>query len=131
VVNQPGQEANHCRHEICEFFFSFLIHVRRTAIKDRNNFVGFEADTAVTTKNAVFWDEAPCGLIVNRRFGGACRLYLQSITISYISIFSNLTMEAIGSSETSVYNKPIGRHIPENGRKDETAGSAVVLCSVA
>jgi hypothetical protein len=32
--------------------------------------VGFEAFTAVTTKNAVFWDVAPYRSCVNRRFGG-------------------------------------------------------------
>jgi hypothetical protein len=31
--------------------------------------VGFEVFTAVTMKNAVFWDVTPCGFIVNRRFG--------------------------------------------------------------
>jgi hypothetical protein len=30
-----------------------------------------------TLKNAVFWDVEPCGLIINRRFGGTCRLRLQ------------------------------------------------------
>jgi hypothetical protein len=28
-------------------------------------------------KNAVFWDVAPCGYCVNRRFGGMYRLHLQ------------------------------------------------------
>jgi hypothetical protein len=33
--------------------------------------VGFEVFTAVTTKNAVFWDVAPCrSYEINRRFGG-------------------------------------------------------------
>jgi hypothetical protein len=27
-------------------------------------------------KNAVFWDVAPCGFIINKRFGGRCRLHL-------------------------------------------------------
>jgi hypothetical protein len=39
--------------------------------------VGFEVFTAVTMKNAVFWDVAPCGFIINRRFEGTCRLHLQ------------------------------------------------------
>jgi hypothetical protein len=30
----------------------------------------FEVFTAVTTKNAVFWDVMPCGSCKNRRFGG-------------------------------------------------------------
>jgi hypothetical protein len=40
-------------------------------------FVGFEVFTAVTVKNAVSWDVAPCGSFKNRRFGVTCRLLLQ------------------------------------------------------
>jgi hypothetical protein len=32
---------------------------------------------AVTVKNAVFWDIAPCRSCVNRRFGGKYCLYIQ------------------------------------------------------
>jgi hypothetical protein len=39
--------------------------------------VGFEVFMAVTKKNAVFWDAAPCGFIINRSFGGTCLLHLQ------------------------------------------------------
>jgi hypothetical protein len=44
-----------------------------------NNFVvvRFEVFTAVTMKNAVFWDMAPCRSCVNGRFGGTYLLYLQ------------------------------------------------------
>jgi hypothetical protein len=42
-------------------------------------FVRFEVFTAVTMKNAVFWDVAPCKYFVNRRFGGTYRLHLQGI----------------------------------------------------
>jgi hypothetical protein len=76
---------------------------------------------AVTMKNAVLWDVAPCRYFVSRRFGGTYRLHLQGIRnpramnqreqtayiyllmlvhrswISYI-----LKMGAICSSETSV-----------------------------
>jgi hypothetical protein len=38
--------------------------------------VRFEGFTAVATKNAVFWDVAPCRSCVNRRFGGTYRLHL-------------------------------------------------------
>jgi hypothetical protein len=38
---------------------------------------GFEVFTAVSMKNAVFWDVAPCGFIIDRRFGGTCPLHLQ------------------------------------------------------
>jgi hypothetical protein len=37
-------------------------------------YVRFEVSTAVTMKNAVLWDVAPCWYCVNRRFGGTYRL---------------------------------------------------------
>jgi hypothetical protein len=40
---------------------------------------GFEVFMAVTMKNAILWDVAPCGFIINRRFGGMCRLHLHGI----------------------------------------------------
>jgi hypothetical protein len=40
-------------------------------------YVGFEVVTAVTMKNAVFWDVATSRSCVNRRFGGTYRLHLQ------------------------------------------------------
>jgi hypothetical protein len=36
-----------------------------------------EVFTAVTMKNAIFWDVVPCRSCVNRRFGGTYRLHLQ------------------------------------------------------
>jgi hypothetical protein len=79
-------------------------------------------------KNAVFWDVAPYGFNINRRFGGTCRLYFQGrrnntsqsvsnrLTLFLACVISSvLRMEATCSSETSVYNKPTGRHIPEGG----------------
>jgi hypothetical protein len=42
-------------------------------------YVRSEVFTAVTMKNAVFWDVALCRYFVNRRFGGTYRLHLQSI----------------------------------------------------
>jgi hypothetical protein len=41
--------------------------------------VRFDVFTAVTVKNAVFWDVAPCRYFVNRRFGGTYRLHLEGI----------------------------------------------------
>jgi hypothetical protein len=38
--------------------------------EDRRRDVRFEVFTAVTMKNAVFWDVTPCGSCKNRRFGG-------------------------------------------------------------
>jgi hypothetical protein len=37
----------------------------------------FEVFTAVTMKNAVFWDVAPCRSCVNRRLGETYRLHMQ------------------------------------------------------
>jgi hypothetical protein len=42
----------------------------------------FEVFTAVTMKNAVFWDVAPCRSCVNRRFGGTYSLHLQGRKIA-------------------------------------------------
>jgi hypothetical protein len=39
-------------------------------------FTEFEV-TAVTMKNAAFWDVAPCGSCKNRQSGGTCSLHLQ------------------------------------------------------
>jgi hypothetical protein len=120
----------------------------------------------VTTKNAVFWDVAPCISCVNRRFGGRYRFHLQGRTSvsswpcrscvnrrfgrtyrlhlqgrnirergssvsrwpcrscvnqpsahagSSLADFSTLKMEAIHSSETSVYTRSTRHHIPEDG----------------
>jgi hypothetical protein len=100
---------------------------------------------AVTMKNDVFWDVAPCRSCVNRRFGGTYRLHLQGRKISlsmwlqteplsqlgvfdwWLSLqppahagssladFSTLKMEAIRSSETSVHTRSTQSHIPEDG----------------
>jgi hypothetical protein len=39
-------------------------------------YVGFEVFTALTMKNAVFWDVVLCGFCKNQRFGGTYRLHL-------------------------------------------------------
>jgi hypothetical protein len=55
-------------------------------------------------KNAVFWGVAPC------------RLQLPAHAGSSIADFSNLKMEAIRSSETSVQSTTsTRRHTPEDG----------------
>jgi hypothetical protein len=43
--------------------------------------VGFEVFTAVT-ENAVFWDVASPGFVINQRFGGKCHHNLQRRFIS-------------------------------------------------
>jgi hypothetical protein len=57
-------------------------------------------------KNIVHWDVVPCGFIINRRFGGTCRLVFR--------VEERTKMEATRSSETSVYSKLTRRHIPED-----------------
>jgi hypothetical protein len=44
-------------------------------LEDNIKTVGFDVFTAVTMKNAVFWNVAPCRSCVNRRFGGTCSLH--------------------------------------------------------
>jgi hypothetical protein len=60
-----------------------------------------------------FWDAMPCRYCVNRRFGGTYRLNLQGIKLREQR--TTLKMEAIRSSETSVYTIYTRRHIPEDG----------------
>jgi hypothetical protein len=47
-------------------FIDFLSYILADRIID----VRFEAFTAVTMKNGVFWDVTPCGSSKNPRFGG-------------------------------------------------------------
>jgi hypothetical protein len=68
-------------------------------------FVRFEIFTAVTMKNAVFWDVAPC----------ISRLQPPAYAGPSLADFVTLKMEAIRSSETSVHTRSTQRHIPEDG----------------
>jgi hypothetical protein len=44
------------------------------------NYVGFEVLTAVVMKSSIFWDIRPWSpLKINRRFGGTCRLRVESL----------------------------------------------------
>jgi hypothetical protein len=60
---------------------------------------GSEVFTAVTMKNAVFWDVMQCISCMNRRFGGTCRLVTANV-VPNTSILFTLMIEAILSSET-------------------------------
>jgi hypothetical protein len=67
-------------------------------------------------KNAVFWDMALCGFIINQRLEGTCPLYLQGTrNKASEENCSTLKMEATRSSEMLDYNKPTRGHIPEDG----------------
>jgi hypothetical protein len=47
--------------------------------------VKFEIFTAMTMKNAVFWDVALCRSCVNRRFGGTYCFYLQDRKVNQVN----------------------------------------------
>jgi hypothetical protein len=143
-----------------------MLHLRRwvaTWRKKRRNkdvnaeqfimYVRFEVFTAVTMKNAVFWDVTPCISCVNRRFGGKYRLHLQGRKIRQqgtivswwlqtapgftLADFSTLKIEAIRSSETSVDARSTRRLNPEDGilrshseiKRNANAPSQSMWCS--
>jgi hypothetical protein len=65
-------------------------------------------------KNPVFWNATPCDFCTNR---ASCLLQLlvtANVVVSSPS-FSTLMMEAIRSSETSVFTRAAWSHIPEEG----------------
>jgi hypothetical protein len=67
--------------------------------------VRIEVLTAVTMKNAVFWDATLCGSCPNR-------VFIPNVPSS--SILVTLMMEALRSSETSVLTKATQRNILED-----------------
>jgi hypothetical protein len=64
---------------ISSTFINFLLQLRfwPSSLVKLIIYVGFEVITAVTVKNAVFWDAAPCKSCKNRRFRGMYRFDLQ------------------------------------------------------
>jgi hypothetical protein len=71
--------------------------------------VRFEVFTAVTMKNVVFWDRAPCRSCVWRSLGGTRLRWFLTRGFFY------LKMEVIRFSETSVHTISTRRRIPEYG----------------
>jgi hypothetical protein len=58
-------------------------------MKETESYVSFEVFTAVTMKNAAFWDVTPRGSWKNRRFVGTHRL--EEIRFSEISVLTKST----------------------------------------
>jgi hypothetical protein len=69
--------------------------------------LGFEVFTAVTVKNIVFWDVAPCWFIIND---------VSEKPVAYIISVEEMprARKSIRPLLTQVCNKPTRRYIPEN-----------------
>jgi hypothetical protein len=84
------------------------------------NYLRFEVYTAVTMKNAVFWDVTPCDSCKNRRFGGAYGLRHQDDKICELGTmlqFADSCHPDDGGdmiSETSDFTRATWCHIREN-----------------
>jgi hypothetical protein len=101
--------------------------VYRTFISQRRvHSVRLEIFTAVTMKNAVFWDVTRYGSCKNRFSEEYIASVIREKTIGEIvlvtanvvpisPILFTLTMEAIRSSETSILTRATRRNIPEHG----------------
>jgi hypothetical protein len=78
--------------------------------------VRFEIFMALTMKNAVFWDVAPCRSSVNRRFEETDRLHRRGRRIRERGTsVSRWLQTAICSFETSVHTRSTWRHVLEDG----------------
>jgi hypothetical protein len=73
-------------------------------------YVRFEVSTAVTMKNAVFWDVTPCGFVFLR----SMRWLLGTANVPISPILVTMMMEAPSSFEASVLTRSTRRNIPED-----------------
>jgi hypothetical protein len=94
---------------------SALLYLNRCNVVKQHDQVRSQVFTAVTMKNAVFWDVGPCRSCVNRRFGGTSVDTRSTHAGSSLTDFSTLKMEATRSAQTTVHTISTRRQIPEDG----------------
>jgi hypothetical protein len=66
-----------------------LIFASHNSTVMHDSIISIAVSSAVTMKNAVFWDVTPCGSCKNRGFEGTYRLHHQGGERSNISLISN------------------------------------------
>jgi hypothetical protein len=73
----------------------------------------------------IFWEMTPCGSYKNRRSVSYESLPIQELTTSLCACSHSCTlkMEAIRSSETSVFIRATRRHLPEDDNHQILKGS--------
>jgi hypothetical protein len=71
------EPSSRCFHFTWRHRVLFALVLTYTLIQSTEKYPGFQVFTAVTMKNAVFRDVAPCGSCKSRRFGRKCRFHLQ------------------------------------------------------
>jgi hypothetical protein len=80
ITNSRLNQVRRCLSVNLNEWYQYIIANKGPFILSNNiiiHYVGFEVFTAVTMTNAVFWDVAPCGFMINLRFGGTSRFHLQ------------------------------------------------------
>jgi hypothetical protein len=95
-------------------------------------FVEFEDFTAVTIKNVVCWDVAPCGSCKNRRFGGTCHFHFQGRRKVLDRLIVSLARVKFFIIQNSEPKKKIGiytEHFVLNGMNNLERLRICVVCS--
>jgi hypothetical protein len=75
----PSSQSLLSSRSFCDFFLVQYTEIFCSLLNKTSKYLRFEVFTAVTIKNVVFWDVAPCRYFVNRRFGGTYLLHLHGI----------------------------------------------------
>jgi hypothetical protein len=78
VTPRQSYRCNGFKFNLINFLVRYKLTSTSLSVQSSIGYVRFEVFAAVTMKNAVFWDLAPCrSCELNRRFGGTYRLHLQ------------------------------------------------------